>query len=74
MQRQDFGKLHLSKSRALKADLRGTGTGGAEGGNEGEDDAVVQDESGTELRIASAASIGTGSAALHSESKKRRRE
>jgi hypothetical protein len=40
MQRQEFGKLHLTKSRALRAELRGSGSGGDGGGGDDDEDEV----------------------------------
>ena len=69
MQRQDFGKLHLSKSRALKAELRGGGAAEA-GLEDGAGDASAGGGEGASGRGDEGAPGASGRVAGH----KRRRQ
>ena len=69
MERQDFGKLHLSKSRALKADLKGPRSASNEAMIDAETGASGDDGKPERSTNASAEPAG-----VHLAGKKRRRE
>ncbi len=61
MQRQEFGKLHLTKSRALKSELRGGGAGSSSRGDDNEDAAEVgESEIAAELEESAAPAVAAG--------------